>query len=265
MRFPRVPNVIFSALLLPLLLCACSGTGAAPSPSPIITSAPEPSPSAFAEPVWESRIYTLDYAGEDSSPETGTPSGVVVSLRFEVPQIKNTAKNPAWIAINRSLDAQGQEWLRKGREYWGTPGLVPEGHYSVESASDITRCDKFLSIRCQRTVRLTRAEPPVTLEAVSYRMDTGASLSLGDLFTLSPDAVSSRLMDELKPMGDYDRDYCSEYFNFNAFYLTSDDLVLFFPVYEEGETSPVSSLECPIPLSNLSDILIPELLTESTA
>ena len=62
--------------------------------------------------------------------------------------------------------------------------------------------------------------------------------------------------------GPYGRAYFESYWDVNAFYLTEDHLVLLFPVYEDGATSPTATLERPIPLVRLRGLLssaFPEL------
>lgn len=50
--------------------------------------------------------------------------------------------------------------------------------------------------------------------------------------------------------GPYGRAYFESYWDVNAFYLTEDHLVLLFPVYADGATSPTATLERPIPLGS---------------
>ena len=45
----------------------------------------------------------------------------------------------------------------------------------------------------------------------------------------------------------------------DGFYLTETDLVLLFPIWEGEATSPSSTLERPVPLTQLKEILTPAL------
>lgn len=239
-----------AALTLAALLAACAPEAPAPS---------ETTPPLEAEPspVWGEQVFERDYAGEEST--ANVPEGVVVSLRFVMPYIENAGENPVWQQLNESFAGQGNEWLQKGREYLGAPGLEPGGDYSVESVYTIQRCDRYLSIRYQRTEALA-GEPAVTTSGATFDLTTGQVFySLEPLFQdvleegILLDAV------DIPAHSPYDRAYYEGYFSFRDFYLTGEHLVLLFPVYADGATSPTATLERPIPLSQLQELLIPPL------
>ena len=237
-----------SALTLAALLAAC-----APEAPAQTTPPPEAEPS----PVWGEQVFERDYAVEEST--ANVPEGVVVSLRFVMPYIENAGENPVWQQLNESFAGQGNEWLQKGREYLGAPGLEPGGDYSVESVYTIQRCDRYLSIRYQRTEALA-GEPAVTTSGATFDLTTGQVFySLEPLFQdvleegILLDAV------DIPAHSPYDRAYYEGYFSFRDFYLTGEHLVLLFPVYADGATSPTATLERPIPLSQLQELLIPPL------
>ena len=237
-----------SALTLAALLAACAAE------TPAQTTPP---PEAEPSPVWGEQVFERDYAGEEST--ANVPEGVVVSLRFVMPYIENAGENPVWQQLNESFAGQGNEWLQKGREYLGAPGLEPGGDYSVESVYTIQRCDRYLSIRYQRTEALA-GEPAVTTSGATFDLTTGQVFySLEPLFQdvleegILLDAV------DIPAHSPYDRAYYEGYFSFRDFYLTGEHLVLLFPVYADGATSPTATLERPIPLSQLQELLIPPL------
>ena len=239
-------------LLLTLCLTAC-----APQAAPAETTAPPP--EAELSPVWGEQVFQQDYTGEGSG--TDTPEGATMSLRFVLPYIENAGENPAWERLNEHFASRGDQWLQKGREYWGTPGLEPGGHYSVESVYTIQRCDRYLSVRYQRTEALAGA-PAVTVSGELFDLTIGdALLSLDTLLTVPAEEGRDALLDALDRLDDdpYGRDDYEGYFSFTAFYLTEEELVLLFPVYADGATSPTSTLERPIPLNQLQALLIPEL------
>ncbi len=237
-----------AALTLAALLAACA---------PEAPSETTPPPEAEPSPVWGEQVFERDYAGEEST--ANVPEGVVVSLRFVMPYIENAGENPVWQQLNESFAGQGNEWLQKGREYLGAPGLEPGGDYSVESVYTIQRCDRYLSIRYQRTEALA-GEPAVTTSGATFDLTTGQVFySLEPLFQdvleegILLDAV------DIPAHSPYDRAYYEGYFSFRDFYLTGEHLVLLFPVYADGATSPTATLERPIPLSQLQELLIPPL------
>lgn len=239
-----------SALTLAALLAACAPEAPAPSET-------TPPPEAEPSPVWGEQVFERDYAVEEST--ANVPEGVVVSLRFVMPYIENAGENPVWQQLNESFAGQGNEWLQKGREYLGAPGLEPGGDYSVESVYTIQRCDRYLSIRYQRTEALA-GEPAVTTSGATFDLTTGQVFySLEPLFQdvleegILLDAV------DIPAHSPYDRAYYEGYFSFRDFYLTGEHLVLLFPVYADGATSPTATLERPIPLSQLQELLIPPL------
>ena len=239
-----------AALTLAALLAACAPEAPAPSET-------TPPPEAEPSPVWGEQVFERDYAGEEST--ANVPEGVVVSLRFVMPYIENAGENPVWQQLNESFAGQGNEWLQKGREYLGAPGLEPGGDYSVESVYTIQRCDRYLSIRYQRTEALA-GEPAVTTSGATFDLTTGQVFySLEPLFQdvleegILLDAV------DIPAHSPYDRAYYEGYFSFRDFYLTGEHLVLLFPVYADGATSPTATLERPSPLSQLQELLIPPL------
>ena len=239
-----------SALTLAALLAACAPEAPAPSET-------TPPPEAEPSPVWGEQVFERDYAVEEST--ANVPEGVGVSLRFVMPYIENAGENPVWQQLNESFAGQGNEWLQKGREYLGAPGLEPGGDYSVESVYTIQRCDRYLSIRYQRTEALA-GEPAVTTSGATFDLTTGQVFySLEPLFQdvleegILLDAV------DIPAHSPYDRAYYEGYFSFRDFYLTGEHLVLLFPVYADGATSPTATLERPIPLSQLQELLIPPL------
>ena len=239
-----------AALTLAALLAACAPEAPAPSET-------TPPPEAEPSPVWGEQVFERDYAGEEST--ANVPEGVVVSLRFVMPYIENAGENPVWQQLTESFAGQGNEWLQKGREYLGAPGLEPGGDYSVESVYTIQRCDRYLSIRYQRTEALA-GEPAVTTSGATFDLTTGQVFySLEPLFQdvleegILLDAV------DIPAHSPYDRAYYEGYFSFRDFYLTGEHLVLLFPVYADGATSPTATLERPIPLSQLQELLIPPL------
>ena len=118
----------------------------------------------------------------------------------------------------------------------------------MESAHTIQRCDRFLSVRYQRTEALA-GEPAGTVSGSLFDLSTGKALTLDSLLRVPAEKGMDALLDALDGLedGPYGRAYFESYWDVNAFYLTEDHLVLLFPVYEDGATSPPPPWSAPSP------------------
>lgn len=83
------------------------------------------------------------------------------------------------------------------------------------------------------------------------------------LFRVPVEEFRPVLLDELGGEESYrhgfDRAYYEDFLTVDGFYLTETDLVLLFPIWEGEATSPSSTLERPVPLTQLKEILTPAL------
>lgn len=217
-------------------------------------------------PIWGEQIFQWDYADEGSNADV--PGGVMVSLCFVMPYIESIGGNPVWRSLSKDFLMLGEGWLEKGRECRSTPDLEPGGDYSVESVYTIQRCGHFLNVHYQCTETLA-SEPAVIVSGSLFDLPTGEALTLDSLLRVPAERGMDTLPDALGGLEDspYSRAYFESRWNVNAFYLTEDHLILFFPVYANGATSPIATLERPIPLSRLrglpSSVLLELYLVDS--
>lgn len=265
---------LFPVLLLTAALSACTLL-----PTSVEGNSDKNS-ALFPKIQWGERTFTHNYIAEgsisgfrpdsnaDTSGDSGSPPGtdtvrvddnfsddLVVSLSFSMPEIKNAKGNPAWEYLNSLFAEQADQWIDKGSEYLYTPGLESRNSYSVKVTHSIQRCDKLLSIRYQRIERL-KGRPAVTYSGAVYNMSKGEQISMEQLFSVPPEEYRSQLLDEVEMLDPdtYSRADYEGYFDENHFYLTDNALVLLFPIYSKGCSSPLSTLELAVPLAHLEEI-----------
>ena len=218
-------------------------------------------------PEWGIETHALEYAGEDSNGIVQVPDGVSVLIQMDMPYIVNAGGNEVWEFLNRQFYGQGQEWLESYKEYWATPGLEPENDYIIHGVHGIMRCDNLLSIAYSVNTSCYHERMPLdsitVIQSAVYDMETGAPVSLDALFTVEAQTYVPILLDRIEHlMGEeHDRAYYEGYFDFNAFYLTQDELVLFFPEHDEGSTTVIGMIFTTIKLSALKDILADGVLS----
>ena len=88
----------------------------------------------------------------------------------------------------------------------------------MESVYTIQRCDRFLSVRYQRTEALA-GEPAGTVSGSLLDLSTGKALTLDSLLRVPAEKGMDALLDALDGLedGPYGRAYFESYWDVNAF------------------------------------------------
>ena len=279
----RILSVIL-ALVLCLSLFAC-GKQPVEAPTEPATQPPTEAPTAApAEPATEP---PTEAPTEPPLPEVGSDNYLFTFTDGqENPVLTLTASLPACEALPQ-IDAyykalyddlyatcalNAQEAAQRRTEFV-TDGLdfTP---WSVEVDCEITRNDGVtLSVLREVYENLGGAHPLVTYRAETFDVASQGRLLLGDLFTVSEDEYLSRLKDLILPQMDkLETDSGVLYFDYAReelmtlldpmdFALTGDSLLIF---YNEYALAPYAAglQHFYLPLSDLSDILQPQYVTE---
>ncbi len=199
-------------------------------------------------PQWMDTTFRANW------PEEGTQNGVKVSVEFVVPRIDNTTEhNQAWNAINEYFSMMGESWMQKLEEYLYLPDLQP-GEYRVESGYEVVyQTEKLASIVQRRVENLGGAYPTNAMFGDVVDLQDGHVLAMDELFNVDSFTYQPRLLDMIQQQADYPREQLEGYFDFNFWYLTEDDLVIF---YQEDTLAPHAAgvLAFPLPIADLKDI-----------
>lgn len=284
-------------LCLALVGCGKEAPAAPPVDNGAISTPPaeqpkveQPSPQPVTPPV-EKPVPADPLPGEQVAPEvpeiifgdySGSfmdSSGTVVLLRVEsnlphiesLPQI-HTYYQTLWedlkaiYELNRTDAAQYQaECLRMGQEFV---------RWTAEIQFEVLRNDGVtLSVLREIYENLGGAHPMVTYQAETFDVASQGRLLLGNLFTVSEDVYSPRLRDMILSQMDkqetengvayYDsaREQLMTLLDPMDFALTEDCLLIFYNEYALAPHAAGPQLFY-LPLSELSDILLPQYITE---
>ena len=279
----RILSVIL-ALMLCLSLFAC-GKQPVEAPTEPATQPPTEAPTAApAEPATEA---PTEAPTEPPLPEVipGSATAIfkddsdnpVLEMRVTLPACEALPQIDAYYkAMYDDLYAtcalNAQEAAQRRSEFI-TDGLdfIP---WAVEVDCEITRNDGVtLSVLREVYENLGGAHPLVTYRAETFDVASQGRLLLGDLFTVSEDEYLSRLKDLILPQMDkLETDSGVLYFDYAReelmtlldpmdFALTGDSLLIF---YNEYALAPHAAglQHFYLPLSDLSDILQPQYVTE---
>ncbi len=282
------------ALMLCLSLFGCgkvdtnqSGIDAAP-PAPIVSVCP-PAQEPVTPP--EEPVPADPLPGEQVAPEIPEvilgdyggrfmdSSGSVVLVRVEsnlphvesLPQIHSYYQTlwEDWKAIYE-LSREDAIRHKADMESMGLE-FIP---WAVEIQFDVLRNDgKTLSVLREVYENLGGAHPMITYQAETFDVASQGRLLLGDLFSVAEDVYSARLQDMiLAQMDQKETETGVLYYDFAReqlmtlhdpldFALTEDCLLIF---YNEYALAPHAAgpQHFYLPLSDLSDILLPQYVTE---
>ena len=198
---------------------------------------------------------------ELSDSEVSFADSTSVNLEILIPQVKEPGNDSLKQALNDHFRAEGDALRGQIRDYMGLSWGGCEGdEVTVRWTYEVTRNDgQWLSVRRQGIVYVSgNAYPTVTLRGDNLRVVEGAlqPVLLEELFALTPEEAQAYLVDKLEILGDgtYSRAALNNYFDFRSFYLTKDNLVLY---YQEDQLGPhaLGVPEFQIPLEELSDVM----------
>ena len=288
----------FFALTLALMLClslfGCgkvdtnqSGIDAAP-PAPIVSVCP-PAQEPLTPP--EEPMPADPLPGEQVAPEVpevifgnysaifGDSSGAIdyVLVDANLPHMESLPQihsyyQTLWEDLKAIYGLNREDAIRHKADM-ESMGLefIP---WTVEIQFDVLRNDgKTLSVLREVYENLGGAHPMITYQAETFDVASQGRLLLGDLFSVAEDAYSARLQDMiLAQMDQKETETGVLYYDFAReqlmtlhdsldFALTEDCLLIF---YNEYALAPHAAgpQHFYLPLSDLSDILLPQYVTE---
>lgn len=288
----------FFALTLALMLClslfGCgkvdtnqSGIDAAP-PAPVVSVCP-PEQEPVTSP--EEPVPADPLPGEQVAPEVpevifgnysaifGDSSGAIdyVLVDANLPHMESLPQihsyyQTLWEDLKAIYGLNREDAIRHKADM-ESMGLefIP---WTVEIQFDVLRNDgKTLSVLREIYENLGGAHPMITYQAETFNVASQGRLLLGDLFSVAEDAYSARLQDMiLTQMDQKETETGVLYYDFAReqlmtlhdpldFALTEDCLLIF---YNEYALAPHAAgpQHFYLPLSDLSDILLPQYVTE---
>ena len=288
----------FFALTLALMLCLAlfgcgkvdtnqSGIDAAP-PAPIVSVCP-PAQEPVTPP--EEPMPADPLPGEQVAPEVpevifgnysaifGDSSGAIdyVLVDANLPHMESLPQihsyyQTLWEDLKAIYGLNREDAIRHKADM-ESMGLefIP---WTVEIQFDVLRNDgKTLSVLREIYENLGGAHPMITYQAETFNVASQGRLLLGDLFSVAEDAYSARLQDMiLAQMDQKETETGVLYYDFAReqlmtlhdpldFALTEDCLLIF---YNEYALAPHAAgpQHFYLPLSDLSDILLPQYVTE---
>lgn len=244
---------ILTALVLAVSLTACSPK------APEVTLAPTPVPTPSPAPVptvleWTDRLIEEDYTTDDGT--------VILRLRYVFPAPAETGVVAAWDSIGAYYESESKAYLENTQEnvlmaqddyYIAQASGFPFTPYTEGFTYQVTRqTDRLVSIR--RTYSSSTSDSDVSgfQFAETFDLGTGARLGLGDLLSgdwqgpLLEQVFSHAVLLSWHP---FTLEELTEQFNADYFYLTDDNLVIFYQPGTFGPGSPL--LECSVPYDGL--------------
>jgi len=206
----------------------------------------------------EELVFSADYRNTLHPESSLFPASSTLSVRIRLPQLL-PARSPACQAINAHLAQIGQSLWSQVQDDLSSvlqpvSDLSQPADYLIETTYIVEQMGQLLSVRLVHDAHMPGGDAS-TISGRLYRLDTGTSVTLSQLLNVPDDQLAQLLLGWMTPPADspYTMDDYAAYFSFTGFYLTDQKLVLLFPVYENGVTSPSFTLECPILLSQLGD------------
>ena len=285
---------ILLALMLCLVLFGCrkedtnqGGVDAAP-PAPVVSVCP-PAQEPVTPP--EEPVPADPLPGEQLAPEVpevifgnysatfGDSSGTIdyVLVDANLPHVESLPQihsyyQTLWEDLKATYGLSREDAARQWTEYQAM-GLefIP---WAVELEFEVTRNDGVtLSVLREIYENLGGAHPMISYQAETFDVASQGRLLLGDLFSVAEDAYSARLQDMILAQMDQKETETGVLYYESAreqlmtlhdpldFALTEDCLLIF---YNEYALAPHAAgpQHFYLPLSDLSDILLPQYITE---
>jgi hypothetical protein len=226
------------------------------------------SDKTLSETSFEFDSIELSRVYDKNSPELNDGliinDGITVNVNIIVPQIKKLDNADITKEFNEHFEMEGNALLDKAIEYLAIPDLKQDTEVRVDWNYMIERNDKkWLSVVREGVIDLGEVSSQSAYHSDNfYITDEGLEyIYLDSLFTIPSEEFKTIIIKQILSVSnnEFSRDGLEGYFDFNNFYLTDDEIVIF---YQEGSISSqdMGIQEFMIPFKELGGIIREDLL-----